>query len=164
MPNTIPLPELIAGVLTSRLENITIYNGYAFDVAEVTRPNRFGTNTTYRHLGIIVEQRNGVRNPAIDIPGNPPAIGYDQEYAVRCIVRDRAGGEAHAVNENEMVANAVKALTAASNWHSVNGYALDTKFGDVEPFISDTGEFNGATIPVIVLYRVNENNPFTSRG
>lgn len=163
MPNTTPIPELIALKLVERLEAITVFNGYAFDVAEVTRPNRFGTNTNYRHLGIIVEQLNATRNTLIDIPGNPPAIGWNQEFAIRCLTRDRQEEDGHAINENEMAANTLKAITSVDNWWTMNGNAIDMQIGDLQPFESPIGELNGLTIPLVVSYRVNENNPFAVR-
>lgn len=161
-----PVPELIALELVDRLEEITVANGYAFDVAAVVRPDRRGAEVKYQHLSILLEQGTSQRQPDLDYPGNPPAVAYDLEFSIKCIVRDSAGTTvAHASNENDMAAAVVKAITATGNdWYTLDGNAVIAELGSHDPFRSENGEFNGVAIGLSVTYRVAENDPFTVRA
>lgn len=165
MPNTTPIPELIALEIVDRLQNITTDNGFNFDVSEVIRPTRRGENWTYQHLGIGVVQGESTRVAELDLPGNPPAIAWQVQFRVQCIVRDdKNETAAHATNENEMAAAAVQAIVDdGTTWYRMNDNAIDTQFGNVTPFVTDDAELNGASVPVLVTYRVSETNPFEVR-
>jgi hypothetical protein len=160
-----PVPELIAGVLLGRLSLITTANGYAFTLTECVRPTRGGENWQRKHLGIGLLQTDSERVPELDCPGNPPAVAYSATFEVQCVCKDsETSTAAHATSENEMAAAAVKAITNASQWETMGGYAVDSMFGTHEPYRSPEGEMNGVKIPVIVTFRVSENNPFEVRA
>ena len=166
MPTAVP--ELIAVEIVTRLEAITVANGYAFNVAEVVRPSRKGHNWDRAHLGVGVLQSDSERVPELDCPGNPPALCYRVTFNLECVCKDSeidSPTAAHATNENEMAATVIKALTVGGNtWHTMDGNAIDTEIGTHQPFTSSEGEMNGVMIPIAVLYRVDENNPYNVRG
>lgn len=166
MPTTVP--ELIALEIVGRLQLITTVNGYAFTVSEVVRPNRKGDNRKYSHLGIGVLQSLSERVPELDCPGNPPAIAYAVTFNLECVCKDSeidASTAAHATNENEMAATVVKALANDGGmWFTMNNNAINTELGAMEPYSSPEGEFNGVQIPVRVIYRVAENDPYVVRA
>jgi hypothetical protein len=166
MPNTTPVPELIAEEIESRLNTILLENGYAFDVSEVVRPNRRGDNWLYKHLGIGIKQGSSVRVPKLDCPGNPAAIAYATLFTLTCICRDSKNLDfAHATNENEVAAAAVKAIASdGDDWHSMAGVAINTEIGSPIPLVPPAAEINGVSVPVVVTYRVSENNPYEVRG
>jgi hypothetical protein len=71
----------------------------------------------------------------------------------------------HATNANEMAAAAVQAITSDGlDWHTMNDVAINSEIGSLVPFVSPEGENNGVSVPVVVTYRVSENNPFEVRG
>lgn len=152
-----PISERIAAVVVSRLEGITESNGYSFDVSEVVRPDRHGEQPRYKHLSIIVDQSKA-RNDAIDIPGNPPGVGFDITFNLHLICRD--GGsetQARAINDEEMQAEVVRAVTLGlSDWYTMGGYAVNSEFGSPELFTQTDGEVAGSKYPLIVTYRVSE--------
>jgi hypothetical protein len=162
----IPVPELIAEEIVHRLQAITFEGGYAFDVSEVVRPNRRGDVVQYKHLSIIVDQGNAERNEDGDHPGNPPALSYRLAFDLKCIVRDsRTEQDSRTINESEMAAAVVKAITdAGSMWYTLGGNAINAEFGDMVPFNSGEGELNGITVPLIVTYRVSETDPYEVRA
>lgn len=163
MPTSIP--ELIAQVLAARLQLITIANGYAFDVSEVVRPTRGGENWEHKNLGIGLLQTDSERVPELDCPGNPPAIAYALTFQAQCVCKDaETSTAAHATAENSMAAAVVKAVTNASQWQTMGGNAVDAMLGTNEPFRSPEGEANGVLVPIIVTYRVSEDDPFTVRA
>jgi len=164
MPTAVP--ELIALEIIERLGAITTIGGYAFNVTEIKRPTRNGENWQRKHLGIGVIQGNSERVPELDCPGNPPALAYQVTFYLECVCKDaETSTAAHATNENEMAAAVVKAITAdGSMWYTMNSNAIDTQFGANEPFPPSDGEMNGVTVPVIVIYRVSETDPYTVRA
>jgi hypothetical protein len=166
MPNTTPIPELIAIEIESRLNTILLENNYSFDVSEVVRPNRKGENWQYRHMGIGILQGESTRVPELDCPGNPPAIAYAVQFQLQGICKDSMNlDEPHATSENEMAAAIQKAIASDVNtWHTMDGNAFDSDFGSATPFSSPEGENLGVSIPLSVTYRVSENNPFEVRA
>ena len=163
-----PVPELIALEIVSRLELITVANGYAFNVPQVVRPNRKGDNWERKHLSIGVLQGESERVPELDCPGNPPALCYRVVFNLECVCKDSeidSPDAAHATNENEIAAAVVKAITDdGATWYTMNGNAIDSEIGTHTPFSSPEGEANGVQIPISVMYRVSENDPFQVRA
>lgn len=163
MPNTTPIPELIALELVDRLWEISTANGYAFDVTEVVRPNRNGDNWKHEDLSIGIIQGPQTRLENLDCPGNPPALAYQTTYTATCVLRE--SGDPSAVDENKAAAAIVKATVASANdWYSFGGNAIDAAFGDATPFSPGDGEVNGITVPIVVTYRISETDPFEVRG
>jgi hypothetical protein len=165
MPNTTPVPELIAIEIESRLNTILLENGYSFDVTEVVRPNRRGENWLYKHNGIGIRQGNSERVPELDCPGNPPAIAYMTPFVITCICKDSENlDQPHATNSNEMAAAAVKAITSVDMWHTMGDVAVISEIDTHEPFTSSDGESDGVSIPISVTYRVSEDDPYEVRA
>ena len=164
MPTAIP--ELIAIELVERLETITTDNDYNFDVASVERANRDGSNLTYKHLSVQVKQEESVRVPELDCPGNPPAIAYEITFTINCISRDSQGEtDAYDTVANDMAAAVVAAITAdTSTWYTMDGNARNSEIGNITPLSSAEGEVLGMAVPVLVTYRVSENNPYQVRS
>jgi hypothetical protein len=156
--NVTPIPELIALEIVRRLEQITVANGYQFNVAEVVRPNKDGSNWTYQHLGIGVVQRDDVVNESLSYPGNPPAECRDVVYIITCITRDANGPKA--TSENLMLASVFKAIRDGDAWHRFGGYAIDAEIGDSRNINLQEGEFDGMEIELKVSYRISELDPF----
>ncbi len=166
MPNTIPIPELIALEIVSRLEQITLENGYEFDVSEVVRPTRKGENWKLKHFGIGIQQMDSERTPDLDCPGNPPALAFTIGFGLYCVCKDSKNlDQPRATNENTFAAAVMKAIVDdGSMWQTMNDNAIDTRFGSPSPFLSPEGENDGVLIPLQVLYRVSETNPFEVRA
>lgn len=158
MPNTTPIPELIATELVARLEAITEENGYQFNVAEVVRPNKDGSNWRLKHLSVAVMQGNDAINVEISHPGNPPAEGHDLNMKIACVSRDN--DDSHATNTNLMVATVKKAIASVDDWHRLGGYAIDAEWGEIEAYTSPEGELYGALINLDIRYRVSEYDAF----
>lgn len=169
MPNTTPIPELIADEVVERLEAISIQDGFSFTVEFVTRPNRLGTNFTPKPYGMLVILGDNQRNADMDHPGNPPAIAYDLTVMVKCFANaSTTGTDSHNLRSNEMIAAAIKAIanpdTSPSTWYTLGGNAINAEFGDIEYFSSPEGDHAGAVLPLVVTYRVSETDPFTVRA
>lgn len=159
------IPEAIAEELISRLEAVTLANGYSFNVASVERVNRDGHDWTPKNNTLVVVQREQQRNEAHDYPGNPPAIAYELPFAIHCfVVQSDFSGLSDAMLVNRMAANVQKAIAEGStSWHTFGGNAYNAMFGTITPFVSDQGDHAGCTIELTVQYRVSELDPFTVR-
>jgi len=157
-----PVSETIAALVKTRLAAVTTTNGYEVTVDGVTRPVKLDESKTAKHLHVIVTQGDAVRFPALDCPGNPPAIAWSIPFIVAGITRP---SEEHTDPidkwRNVFWADMVKGLTNATAWHNWNQNAIDTLFGDVVPFEEDGTA--GVQFPVIVTYRHDENDPYTAR-
>lgn len=170
---TTPIPERLAEELADRLEEITVANGYPFNVTEVVRPNRDGDSVRYTHQSIRLDQGLTERVEDLDCPGNPPALCWSQSFDVRCYTRnsnraddpqDPEADMPHTTNTNEMVAAAMQAITDADQWHTMNDISFDARFGTIEAFAADDGEYNGHMVTVTCFYRADENNPYSVRA
>lgn len=175
MSNTTPVQTLIALELESRLNRITVANGFNFDVAAVVRSNRDGSNFLMQHLSIRIDQTSCERNTELDYAGNPPALCWMQTYEIKCFCRNSNEPEgvdverdtAYKKNVNEMAAAVIEAITnppvSPSTWHTLGGRTFDVQQGPLEEFASDDGEYCGITVPLVCFFRVSENNPFEIR-
>jgi hypothetical protein len=159
-----PAEEIIALELISRLENITVFNGYAFNVESVSRVNRDSTEWTPRDRAIVVSQDATQRNEEADRPGNPAAIGYTVGFQIFGFRRqsDRAA-TADAAKVNEMHAAIKKAVANDTDWHQFNRTSYDANWGPTTPFNSPDGRHAGLSVELTVHFRVDEDDPFTVR-
>jgi hypothetical protein len=155
------IPELIALELVERLEASEEFKC-------IERSNRDGSSLSYGHLTVQVVQSDSQRTPELDCPGNPPALAYTLLFELKCVCRDSQEDEADkalATNPNDMAAAAVVAITATgSTWYTMAGNAINSRIGNLIPFDSVEGEFNGMTVPIEIIYRVSENNPYQVRA
>lgn len=164
MPTAIP--ELIAQELQSRLENITTGNGYSFTVTEVIRQRRDANNFTPRHRSIVVVQQIETPNPQLDHEGNPAAIGYDLRFNIHAFVRqdDSLSTPGDDQLTNEMIAAIKKAVAGTSTWHTFDSNSIDARWMETRPFVPVEGDHAGATVSLLVHYRISETDPFTARA
>lgn len=156
--------ENIGAELVTRLEQITIANGYAFDVAGVDRVNRLAEGWTPKPNSIVIEQSPEVPNPAHDYPGNPPAIAYEQTYLIHSFIRQSDSSELpDATFENRMAAAIKKAVAEGSHtWHQFDGNSYDANWGTTTPY--ESTDHAGTTVELVVRYRVSELDPETLRN
>lgn len=160
-----PVPELIALELISRLEDITVANGFSFNVAGVDRVNRDSSEWTPKNNSIVVVQSLEARDSESDHPGNPAAIAYQLTFNIKGFVRqsDRAT-TADQSKENDMLAAVRLAVAGTTTWHQFDGNSYDADWGEVTRFESESGSHAGLNIELIVRYRVSEINPYTVRA
>ena len=163
MPTAVP--ELIALELKSRLEAITIANGFEITAQAVYRVNRDATAWTPRDKSIVITQQASERDEDADHEGNPPAIGFILPFVVTGFVRqsDRATAPDQA-KVNQIEASIRKAITSGANWHSFDGNAYNAQLGGASNISEDEGRFAGVAVELQVFYRVSETDPYTVRA
>jgi len=160
-----PVLESLAELVVERLEEITTENGYSIDAESVDRPSKLSWDNGLRERSILVMQGDSLRVPELDCPGNPPAVAYSVQFNIHGIRRpDDLDQTPYMTAVNELDACIRKALTTPDRWHNFGGVAIDADCGDPSPFQSPEGDHVGVTIPLRIVYRISENDPYTSRA
>lgn len=157
-----PINERIAYALFERLQYLAAgYSPYTA-VSEVIRPTRMGGYTP-KHLQIVLTQDAPERNEELDCPGNPPAIAWDQRFNIRCHVMP-SEKDPTPVDElvNTMAADVQQVVTDATDWHTFGDLALNAQWQTPENIDGDGG-IDGINVPLVITYRVAENNPYQKR-
>lgn len=164
MPVTLTVLENIAVALTERLEAMVDSDDYQTAVSSVKRLQRNGGEYTPEHLQILVRQGDDEIDDELSYPGNPPAICHRQTFNLRCHVMtsERDIDPVDSIS-NTFQADVIKCLTAGNNWYQFDGNAIDANIGAIEPINEDGGP-DGLNIPIVIVYRVDENNPYNARS
>lgn len=154
-----PIVEQVAQAIKTQLETISVTHGYETDVNRVVRPRRTAEGNRPEPLDIWLLQDDFERDTDNDIAGNPAGIGWIIPFALDLIVRlsDKSLLPMDQVI-NSFIADVQKALMVDPHWGNL---ATDTRLGMVE-FASPESGFEGATVWVEVLIRVEETDPFSN--
>ncbi len=164
MPVTLTVLEEIAVALFDRLEAMVDSDDYQTEVSGVLRLPRNGGEYTPEHLQIIIRQGDDEIDDELSYPGNPPAIAHRQTFNLRChVMTSKRDTDPVESIINTFQADVIKCLTAGNNWYQFDGNATDAKIGSPEPINEDGGP-DGFNLPISILYRVDENNPYNARS
>lgn len=161
--------ENIAIEIARRLENITVFNGYAFDISSVVRPDRLGQNIVPEDKLIVLSQGDSNEVEALSLPGNPPSVAYETTFAIHCFYRDsdKNPSEFDPV-VNDLAGQVIKCLrdeaSDQSRWMTIGDNAIDSKIRTITPYPESDGTHLGVTIPLSVTYRHSEGNPYEVRN
>tara|TARA_R110000868_G_scaffold268152_1_gene527385 strand:+ start:1137 stop:1628 length:492 start_codon:yes stop_codon:yes gene_type:complete len=163
MPVTLTVADYIAEELVDRLE--TLINGTEqTDVVEVVRATRLGTFTP-QDLQIVVMQSNPEIVPELMIPGNPPAEAWSLTFNLYLhMMPSETDSEVIDQKRNRFSADVRKVIcTPTATWHNFDGYSIDANFGTLENIESGEG-CGGIMMPLTVIFRTNEGDPYTVRA
>ncbi len=156
--------ENIALTLEARLNllvNQTTYNTHVYDVV---RPTQLGSNWTPKHLQIVLTQGANEVVEELSFPGNPPAICRRVTFNIRChVMSNEQDIESIDTVINTFAADVIKVVCTASDWHNFGGYAIDASWQSHEDIQSDGG-VDGVNIPIAIIYRTDENDPYVRRA
>lgn len=158
--STTPISEQIMRVLADRIRAAGI------DDVSVGRPEI--KNTQPQIAKVFVTQRAIVRNDAITHHGNPIAVGFNLDVNLNCFVRNQNGsiGEFDSAC-NSLAAKVQKAITNPVNdslWYRMGGLAINTTLGGQFPLTAENGVVAGVVVPLIIQFRVSENDPYEVRA
>ncbi len=155
--------ESIALELTSRLEAMIGDSTYDTSVREVIRPRRLNDYTPADGQIVVTQGSSEVVDES-SYPGNPPAIARRQTFNIRChVINDERSKTTIDEITNTFAADVVKAVATGTNWWSFNSKAIDATFDSFE-LVSGDGGLDGVNVPISILYRTDENNPYNVRG
>lgn len=168
MPITLPVQERIAEELFFRLQFLA--SGYDPDVpvSEVVRPTRLGSWTP-QHMQIVLTAADAEVNPELQCPGNPPAVAWNVTFNIRCHLLPSESDTTPIDRYKLLMVAAVHKvvqdtalLTFTYPWHTFNDLALDSRWQTPEQIDADGG-VDGINVPLLVIYRTDETNPYNVR-
>jgi len=159
-----PVVERIAVAIYERVQTLTAQKAEPMLFKEVIRPKRLETYTP-KDRQIVVTQGDSERVPALDKPGDPPAICYARLFNIRVHLMP-SESDPTPIDEYANVAHAsvVHAVTDVQDrWHTFGGLAFNADWGDPEGLAASGGK-DGVTIPLLVFYRTSERSPYEVRA
>lgn len=163
MTVTYPVVERIRRAIVSRVETILVEgveSAFASDVVEPLRVEGYSP-TDYQ---IVVTQDDCEINEDLALPGNPPGVCHEQVFNLRCKLMTSESDEVSIYNRMNVFAMDVqRRFTSYPNWYWVNGLAIDARFGAMTPPSLDGGAAV-ANLPLTVVYRVSEYDPYILRS
>jgi hypothetical protein len=156
--------ESIALELTSRLEAMIGDDTYETEVREVIRPRRLNDYTPADGQIVVVQGDSEVVED-LSHGGNPPAIARRQTFNIRChIINDERSRTTIDEITNTFAADVIKAVCLpAATWHQFDGNAIDATWQPYE-LVSGDGGLDGVNVPIAILYRTDEDNPYIARA
>jgi len=160
-------------VLTRILETIKARLAAEYSAAGEVIVVRDGRPVVVNTATIVVQQLAVVPAPAHNRMGRPPAIGLavpvhvhhflqinaeteetEEEYSARCNLA-----------ASEIVELVTTPLTGSQiHWHTMDGNAMLTSIGPMKYLPTDAGVPPGISIPLLVTYRVSENDHTEARN
>lgn len=161
---TRPVVERIAVELYERLRLLTAGWSPYTAVIEVIRPTRLGGEWTPKHLQIVLKNGESVRVPELDCTGNPPAIARQQLFQVNCHFMP-SEKDPTPIDEyvETMHGDVIRVVCEPDLWYTFGGLSIDAEFGDPS-FASGDGGVAEMSIPILVTYRVSEDDPWEVRA
>tara|TARA_R100000951_G_scaffold70820_2_gene59740 strand:- start:12186 stop:12674 length:489 start_codon:yes stop_codon:yes gene_type:complete len=158
------IPELIAIVLQTRLQQIKIANGFETTVTVVERPAPT-SDMKPQDNQIVISNGNLARRKEMDCGGNPPAYAYQQSYSINAVLRpSETSSTASATLQNRLTADMVKAITAGVAWWQMDGNAIMSEWEEIAPYEDSQGSAAGVRFELAVTFRCDANNPYNPRG
>lgn len=159
----LPVLSRISNEIFDRLSTLVGVGEGTYRIPDVVRPTRSQTYTPQHGL-VVLTRGEYVRVPELDCPGSPPAIAYQQTFLVRVhIAPSELDNTPVEIYEDIMEAAVIKAIRNSDDWYNFNGDAINAVFQAGQLSTSD-GSYDGIAIPVQVMYRIAEDDPYTSRG
>lgn len=162
MAAPIPVVSLISNEICARLQGLVTAEISSYKFVDVVRPTKLATYTPQN--GLIVLIRGDVtRLPELDCPGNPPAVAMQQTFLVKVHIAPSEHDTTPVDLFEDVVESEIhKALTDPDNWHTFGGYAINAHIQATATVTSDGG-YDGIAVPVQVVYRTVEGDPYTVR-
>ena len=160
----VPVIERIALEIKSRLDELASGFDSRSPVSEVIRPTRNGTWSP-KHQQIVLTQGGSARSLENDAFGSPLALAWATTFNIRChIMPSELATETLDELANYMWAGVVRVLTQdAGDWQTFGGIAINAVWIDIDPIVHD-GSFAALNIPLDVIWRHNENDPYQERA
>lgn len=160
---TAPVIERIADTILDRI--------VAANIADVTitRPDREGRNFSLAHHSISLHQLEIELNETLSHEGNPPAMAFDVTFNLACFVRNQKDAEnAYSKACNIIAAQVIQAITNPlvdpTMWYTMGGLAINSEIGSQFPLPNEQGAITGVIVPLLVTFRVSENNHYEVRA
>jgi len=160
----IPVNEQIVRKISQRIQDVAESSGYETTVnGTVVRASRIWQGNLQDYQ-VIISQQTIERNEDLSHPGNPPATAY--AMTVNVFGELRPSEETTTAIDtlgNEFGSDLIKAICSpAESWHNWDGLAILTNINTIEHVNAE--EVAGVKIELEVIYRTQENDPYTVRA
>ncbi|XZE20859.1 hypothetical protein SH449x_000749 [Pirellulaceae bacterium SH449] len=160
---TAPVLERIADTILERVAAANIAD------VKINRPDREGRNFTPANRSISLHQLEVAWNETLSHEGNPPVMAYDVTFHLACFVRNQTEYEnSYAAACNKIAAEVIRAITNPAVdpalWYNMDGLAINSEIGSQFPLPNEEGKITGVIVPLVVTYRVSENNHYEVRA
>jgi hypothetical protein len=154
--------ETIAVELHRRLSLMVGNTDYGTNVSEVIRPTRLD-GFTPKDLQIVLTQGSSEEVEDLMCPGNPPAVARRQTFNVRChVMSDEESAETIDKQLSTFASDVIRCVCTGTTWHTFDGNAIDANWLSREDVAADGG-LDGVNLPIAIVYRTDENNPYNLR-
>lgn len=162
-----PVVEQIAQVIVNRIRGVSTMGGYQIDLTEVIRTTRLGSEYSPKHKQVVVMQRDVERMHEMTNSGEYTLIHYRQTFAIRMhVMPEESLNVPVSQIINVMISDVAKCICTNPNgerWHDWGGLALNSELDAPHPIDTSDGSVDGMELPLVVDYRVAENDPYTAR-
>jgi len=156
--------ESISVVLFNRLKLLVDQTTYNTNVCEVIWPTRLGAEWTPKHLQIVLTQGEEEGLDDLSYPGNPPSVARRQTFNIRChVMTNEQDAAAVETIINTFAADIVKVVCTEANWYQFGGLSINAEWLPKEDVPSDGGA-DGVNVPIAIIYRTSEGDPYTVRA
>jgi len=158
-----PVISKISDEIAKRLETLVDEQNEIILFKSVQRPTKLAAYTP-EHGTIVLTRGEVARVPEMDCPGNPPSIAFQQTFLIHVHIAP-SEKDTTPVEFFEDIAEAAihKAIRTNGTWHNFAGNAINADFGAQQTATSDGG-YDGIAVPLNVIYRITEGDPYESRA
>lgn len=162
-----PIIESIANELLTRIQGITVDNGYEFTAGTVKYVNRDINEHNPSARDITLDLQDIELNEERSYPGNPPRTAWDATFEItgyaKQLDRDttETGITDNAVTDYQMMSAILRAITnnGSTTWHTFASNAENAWFTNQSPM--DAAGHDGAKVSLTIQYRTSELNPYS---
>ena len=162
----LPIVEKIAVELKRRLDLLADASNTTYNtkVNEVIRPSRLESYTP-KDMQIVLTTESIETVPELMYPGNPPAVAKRITFNIHCnVMNDEKVIEPIDTIVHMFAADVEQIVTSdSSTWHTFDNNAVDAQFLSHVPH-SAAGGFDGVNVPIAIIYRTDENDPYQVRA
>lgn len=151
----------ITTAVQSRLKPVAQSNLAGVGKVGIVRQSRHIDNTD----AVVVQKATEKAIPALDRPGNPPGKAYEVTFNINCFIETAESESKFSELCEESAAEIVRRISSVDSptWHTFGGLAINARFEGTKDIPTDTGKKGGISVPLIIQYRVSENDPSTVR-
>lgn len=150
-------------MIVTRAEALLVEDTQLSTASDVVEPLRLDGYSPLNYQ-IVVTQDESEINEELATPGNPPAVCHEQVFHLRCKLTTSETDEVSiAQRMNVFVADVEKQIKAYANWYWFAGLAIDARFNPPTALELD-GAAAVVSLPLIVVYRVDETDPYVVRA
>ena len=130
--------------------------------ATILRPGRVLTEELALSSPVVIQQQSIRPLPNLDYPGNPPAKAYEATFNINCFLESKATEDEFAKLCNQKSADVIRLITNPDTdptyWHSFGGLAINASFGQMRDLPTEIAVNGGVTVPLLIQFRVSEND------